>query len=136
MQVFRKNLLVGCYNTQYFQLQLKDALTPYLPTMVERKLWLPTWICFLPLHLPTTLRWLCISLFSAHFMICNLCAQRHLFESLKTCLYTFKNASLSNNHNSSSWHFTNRTNLESPCLFKLASFNSLIMKYFDFTVPT
>ena len=60
---FRKYQLVGCYNTQDFQLQLKDALTPFLPATTRRNLRLPTDFYCLPLRLPTTLRQLYVLCF-------------------------------------------------------------------------
>ena len=42
LQIVCKHQLVGCTNTQAFQLQLKDAPTPCLPATIVRRLRPPT----------------------------------------------------------------------------------------------
>ena len=41
LHIFCENQLVGCTNNQIFQLQLKDAPTPCLPTTNGRRIWPP-----------------------------------------------------------------------------------------------
>ena len=49
--------------------------------------------------------------------ILQLNVQRHLFESLKHCLYTLKHISSSNSHLSSSWLFTNKNQFKITSVF-------------------